>query len=252
MNRQIVLIVMICFFTACGTKKEIPNTNTTRLKSAKSLIKNIEKNNKSPNWLSLKGKISLDKEGQKLKFSTDVRIKKDSVIWMSIKAPFGIEIFRAQLTTDSIYFLNIPKSSYTKAHISSLYKHLKTEIDFIQIQQMLFGNINLPKAKYSFSEKDNNYKLSSKKRNKKTISFLVEKQDFRIVNANYYTSENEYFTFEINEYYKTEKNFLIPKKLKLDVKASDNFRSELNFTKIICNKEQKIHFAIPKNYVEIN
>ena len=120
----------------------------------------------------------------------------------------------------------------------------------MQIQQIFLGVINIPNAKYIFSESAANYKILGKNRNKKTITFLVEKQNFRIVNANYYKSENEFFNFEIIDYYKAGEDFLIPKNLKLDVRASDNFSSELNFTKIICNEKQKIHFTIPTNYVE--
>ena len=35
------------------------------------------------------------------------RIRKDSIIWISIRAPLGIELFRAAMTPDSIYFMNI-------------------------------------------------------------------------------------------------------------------------------------------------
>ena len=47
------------------------------------------------------------------------------------------------------------------------------------------------------------------------------------------------------------RNFLIPKKLTLDVRASDNFLAELDYTKIIANKPLKMLFSIPKKYVEI-
>ncbi len=247
MNKHFLLILICFLLSACGIKKQINNNNTLKPTSAKLLIATIEESNKSPDWLSLKGKINLDKEGQTLKLSTDIRIKKDSIIWMSIKAPLGIELFRVQLSTDSIFFLNIPKSTYTKAPISYLYQHLKTAIDYMQIQQIFFGTIEIPKARYLFSENGNNYSLLTKKKN---ISFLIEKQDFRITETIFRKSENEYLKLEISDYSKSENDFLIPKNLKIEVKASESFSSELNFTKISCNKKQKIHFSIPKNYVE--
>ena len=247
MNKQF-LLVFICFLLAsCSIKKEINKNDTFNPTTAKLLIATIEESNKLPEWLSLRGKINLEKDGQTLKFSTDIRIKKDSIIWMSIKAPLGIELFRAQLSTDSIFFLNIPKSTYTKAPISYLHEHLKTAIDYKQIQQIFFGTIEIPKARYGFSENENNYCLLTKKKN---ISFLIEKQDFRIVETIFRKSENEYLKLEISDYYKSEDDFLIPKNLKIEVKASEIFSSELNFTRISCNKKQKIHFSIPKNYVE--
>lgn len=245
MNKQLVFIFICFLLTACGIKREINKNNVSKPTSAKSLIASVEKKNKSLDWLSLSGKINLEKDGQTLKFSTDIRIKKDSVIWMSVKAPFGIELFRTQLTKDSLFFLNILKSTYTKVPSSYLHEYLKTTIDFIQIQQIFFGIIDIPKTKYSFSESKNNYKLLNKKKN---ISFLIEKQDFRVIEAIFRKSENEFFILEISDYFKLENDFFIPKNLKLEVKGTDSFISELNFKKISCNKKQKIQFSIPKKY----
>lgn len=246
-----IFILSLFIISGCGVKKELLSDNFTKPKTAKTLIKKIIENNKAPEWLSLKGKISLDKEGQQIKFLTDIRIRKDSVIWMSVKAPFGIELFRALLTTDSIYFMNILKATYTKEAISYLNEHIKTEIEYSQLQQIFFGTPDIPKGKYSFLENENNYILSAKNKNQKTITFFVEKQNFRITEGRYYTEEKDYFKFELSDYSKVEKDFLIPKKVQLDVKASDNFLSELNYTKIVCNKKQKMHFSIPKSYVEV-
>ena len=55
---------------------------------------------------SLKGKINVVKEKQDITLSVKIKHRKDSVIWLSISAPFGIEIIRAQVTPDSIYFVN--------------------------------------------------------------------------------------------------------------------------------------------------
>jgi len=52
--------------------------------------------------------------------------------------------------------------------------------------------------------------------------------------------------------YTTNNSFLIPKSLMLDVRVSDNFLAELNYSKITANKVLKMVFSIPKNYVEIN
>ena len=71
----------------------------------------------------------------------------------------------------------------------------------MQIQQIFFGSPAIPKAKYIFSENDNNYKLSAKNKNKRIINFLVEKKNFRIVKASYYREEDHYFSFDIMNYY---------------------------------------------------
>ncbi len=248
MNKQLIILILSFFITACSIKKNTIADISTPPKSAKGLISRIEANNKSPEWLSLKGKISLDKDGQNIKFSSNIRIRKDSVIWMSITAPFGIELFRAMLTPDSIYFINTPKSTYTKQPISYLYQHIKTEINFLQIQDMFFGTPLIVKTKYSFLE-EGKYSLSAKDKKRGKITFFVEKENFRITEGTFYKSESEYFKFTLSDY-TLSNGFLIPKNVLLDVRASDNFLAGFNYTKITTNSPLKMGFSIPKSYVE--
>ena len=83
-------------------------------------------------------------------------------------------------------------------------EHLKTAISYTQIQQIFFGTIEIPRARYGFSENEYNYTLLTKKKN---ISFLIEKQDFRIIETILRKSENEYFKLDISDYSKSENDF---------------------------------------------
>ncbi|MBC8266181.1 MAG: DUF4292 domain-containing protein [Flavobacteriales bacterium] len=253
MNKQLLfLIIGIFLITACNVKKMTISNTATPPKSAKALIEKVEINNKPPEWLSLKGKISLDKEGQQIKFSTDIRIRKDSAIWMSVRAPFGIEIFRAVIRADSVFYMNTLKSTFSKQPISNLHKHLKTEINFQQVQDMFFGTPSIDKAKYSFSENEKGYLISARNKEKGIISFSIEKDNFRIIEGSYFKSNDEYFKFNLTEYIVTENDFTIPKNVMLDVQTSESFLIELNYSKITVNKVQKMQFTIPKSYVETN
>ena len=171
-SRAIILILSFFTIAACNVKRNMTDNISSPPKSAKALISRIEANNKAPDWLSVKGKINLDKDSKKIKFSTDIRIRKDSAIWMSIRAPFGIEIFRAMLMPDSIYFMNIPKSTFTKQPISYLHQQINTEISFFQIQEMFFGIPSVPKSKYSFSENEKNYIIFAKDKQMEQSLFL--------------------------------------------------------------------------------
>jgi hypothetical protein len=251
MNRVIYFFILLGLLASCGIKKENIKNLKAKPKSAEALIHKIELGNKMPEWLSIKGKINIEKEGKSIKLSSNIRIRKDSAIWVSVTAPFGIELFRAMIRPDSVFFINIPKANYTKQPISYLHKQLKTEIDFFQIQEMFFGTPSVPKANYNLTENKNSYTISAKEKNKKAIIFTVEKENFRIIEGNYKTSENEYFKFTLSQYSETEERFFLPNNIILNVKATDDFNVDLNYSKIIVNKAQKMTFSIPKNYVEL-
>ena len=252
MNKQFTLLILgIFLIMACNVKRKTTNNISAPPNSAKTLISRVDANDKSPDWLSLKGKINLEKDEQQIKFSTDIRIRKDSAIWMSIIAPFGIEIFRIMLMPDSIYFMNILKSTFTKQPISYLHQHIKTEISFFQIQEMFFGTPSVPKSKYSFSENEKSYIIFAKDKTNGTITFFVEKENYRIIAGNYKKTESEYFKFTLSNY-TINNGFIIPKNLTIDVRAADNFLAEFNYTKITTNKAIKMQFSIPKRYVKID
>ncbi|MEC8852897.1 MAG: DUF4292 domain-containing protein, partial [Bacteroidota bacterium] len=98
MNKQSTLLILgIFLIMACNVKRETTNNISASPNSAKTLISRVGANDKSPDWLLLKGKINLEKDGQQIKLSAEIRIRKDSAIWMSVRGPFGIELFRAVL-----------------------------------------------------------------------------------------------------------------------------------------------------------
>jgi len=252
MNKQSILLILgIFFIIACNVKRKTTNSISTPLNSAKTLISIVSANDKFPDWLLLKGKINLEKEGQKINFSTDIRIRRDSAIWISVNGPFGIELFRAVLTTDSLFYMNISKSTFRKQPISYLHQQIKTEISFQQIQKMFFGTPNIKKGKYSFLKNEKEYIISAKNKTKGTISFNIDTENFRIVEGSYFKSKDEYFKFNLTNYVLTKKNFLIPKKVLLDMRVKDNFLVELNHSKITTNKKLRMNFSIPKSYAEV-
>jgi len=251
MSKQSTLLILgIFFIISCNVKRKTINSIFTPVNSAKTLISIVDANDKFPDWLSLKGKINLEKEGQKINVSTDIRIRRDSAIWLSVNGPFGIELFRAVLTPDSIFYINISKSTFRKQPISYLHQQIKTEISFQQIQKMFFGTPNIKKGKYSFLKNEKTYIISAKNKTEGTISFNIDKETFRIIEGSYFKNKDEYFKFNLTNYVLIKTNFLIPKKLLLDMRARDNFLVELNHSKITANKKLRMNFSIPKSYAE--
>jgi len=251
MSKQSTLLILgIFFIISCNVKRKTINSISTPVNSAKTLISIVGANDKFPDWLSLKGKINLEKEGQKINVSTDIRIRRDSAIWLSVNGPFGIELFRAVLTPDSIFYINISKSTFRKQPISYLHQQIKTEISFRQIQKMFFGTPNIKKGKYSFLKNEKTYIISAKNKTEGTISFNIDKETFRIIEGSYFKNKDEYFKFNLTNYVLIKTNFLIPKKLLLDMRARDNFLVELNHSKITANKKLIMNFSIPKSYAE--
>ena len=106
MNKISTLLIISLLLHSCGLKKVDKVYFSVPAQNDKELIARVNAKNNYPEWLYLKGKINLKNKDQNVTLNVSVKNRKDSIIWLNISAPFGIEVFRAQITPDSIYFIN--------------------------------------------------------------------------------------------------------------------------------------------------
>jgi len=92
------------------------------------------------NTLSMKGKVSLDMDGNVNNVTATIRIKRDEKIWVSITAIAGIEVARALITPDSVLVRNNLQSLATKKPFAYLNKFTSKQVTFKMLQSILSGN----------------------------------------------------------------------------------------------------------------
>tara|TARA_B110000003_G_scaffold274855_1_gene315903 strand:+ start:6696 stop:7430 length:735 start_codon:yes stop_codon:yes gene_type:complete len=242
MNKLLSYFFLILILSSCSTKLTVVDYSVAP-KNAKELIARVNSKNKTPEWLALKGKVNLIKDERDINLNINIKFRKDSVVWASVSAPFGIELFRTMLTPDSVYYINRTNKTYFKKPISHISSFLKTDISFQQVQEMITANPNFLKVSYKFQLVDNAFELNAKK-----TSYKVSADLYRILTANILDGDNE-LIYEFSDF-TNEADFIFPEEFKLKVKSVENFEATLNYSKIVFNEKQKLHFKIPSSYVE--
>lgn len=81
-----------------------------------------------------------DSKDKKYEFNTFLRIRKDSVIWVSIIAALGIEAFRVIITPDSIRILDKLNKTIEYKSMDYMQEVAKLPINFTTLQDLLIGN----------------------------------------------------------------------------------------------------------------
>ena len=141
------LLILLLFSTviACKTKKSIvkaPDVAITPVvnnKKGENLL--LLKGKDIPfNTLSLKGKVSLDMNGNVNNVGMTIRIQKDQKIWASVTAIAGIEVARALITPDSVFVRNNLQSVGVKKPFSYLNSFTSKQVTFKMLQAILSGN----------------------------------------------------------------------------------------------------------------
>jgi len=243
MNRTVLYLFCIVFASSCVTKNVAEINLSVSPKNAKELIARVNSKNKSPGWLALKGKISLILEkDNEVSLGISIRVRKDSLIWASVTAPFGIELFRAVLTKDSVYYINRTNKTYFVKPIAHISKIIKTDIAFIEIQEMIMANPKVVKKKYSFDKTNDD--------------FLLSTQDYIYTISKSYRIRQGVLIYKENSLMYTYSNFSFendfPEQLELIVKSSSEnvYNLKLNYSKVVFDQQQQTPFKIPNSYVE--
>tara|TARA_B100000902_G_scaffold55402_1_gene62090 strand:- start:14853 stop:15617 length:765 start_codon:yes stop_codon:yes gene_type:complete len=252
MNKGYAIFILGFFFIIACNIKRAPIKHKLNLPSnSKELISSVRKTNISPEWLSLKGKMSLEGDNEKISCTVNVQIRRDSAIWISLRGPvLGLEIARTVLNKDSIIYMNMLNATYNKYAISYINNKIGQEISYKKIQDIFFGVPQIVKGKYSFKQDNYTYSIFSKDNKKGNIMYKVDKNNLRIVEAQYIYNSNKNWTLILSDYSTIQNNYQIPNKLFFKFKNPTKISLNLNFTKAEVNKPHRLNFIIPKNYVK--
>lgn len=72
-------------------------------------------------WLT--ANLSIQAEGNGMVYndlSGQLRMRKDSLVWVSVTATMGVEVLRAKISNDSIWIINRMEKTYLAEHVDSL------------------------------------------------------------------------------------------------------------------------------------
>jgi len=242
MNKLLSYLFLILILSSCSVKvKEIDYAKAP--KNAKDLIEKVVSKNKIPEWLSLKGKVNLIKDEKDVTLNINIKYRKDSLIWASVSAPFGIELFRTMLTKDSMYYINRTNKTFFVKPITDIITFLKADISFDEIQEMITANPRVLKKEYTFHIIENTFELNAKQ-----VFYKVSADFYRILRASIIDGGNE-LNYEFSSFI-NQNEFIFPKQFSISVRSSENFEATLDYSKIVFNEKQKLPFKIPSSYVE--
>tara|TARA_B110000196_G_C21064248_1_gene623997 strand:+ start:188 stop:916 length:729 start_codon:yes stop_codon:yes gene_type:complete len=241
MIKPLFLVVLALSLSSCVVKKINTTDFSIPPKNATELITRVNSKNSYPQWLGLKGRAHIIKNNQKSTFNINIKNKRDSIIWLSALGPFGIEIIRAQLTPDSIYFLNRINKKYLIKPASHVKTFIKSELSFYDFQDIITANPKILKKNYKLKIDETGFYLVGD-----NFSYSIT-NDYRIQNAKFVNNKTN-LEFTMNDYQEVD-NF--PRKVTLKVTAEETFETTINYSKVEFNKPQKILFEIPDSYDEI-
>jgi hypothetical protein len=163
LKNSALLLMVFTLLLGCKTRRAIEKSPLVKL-NENAILEQVEKN--AFKFETLSGKIAVDlkSETQNGSFKINLRMKEDSVIWMSITPALGIEAARAAVTQDTLKFIDKLKDKYYTGSYSFLDSLFHYEADFNILENLLVGNAFqiLPDEKYVGLTDDLYYVIQTK------------------------------------------------------------------------------------------
>ena len=265
------LIALMAFACSCRAKKPITNSPInaptgiveTGISSPDSLSRAMQLADLPINWFGAKVSVNSDINNQTNAFSANLRIKKDSAIWISISPALGIEVARALITPDSLKFINRINGTFFKGDYNYLNELLQIEVNFKMIQAILLGNAYLHYAVEQYISDRENSDLVLSTIKKRRIRREIDLEIPQILTQEIWFSslQNKIVRMEMQDYRPVRKftvNYLMfekvdemtmPSKLIITAQADKQVKIDLEYSRMTINKELNLPFNIPENYV---
>lgn len=257
------LVGTLFFLSACKSTKSLARKPLSEM-SFEQLYQKMEAGRPAFSYLSAKLGVSYQKEGKEpVQFRAQMRLKNDSIIWMSIVPAMGIEAARVVLTADSVKLLNRIKKNYVLGAYHLLDSLMHTSINYDMLQSLLLGNsVSYPLTDSSASVDNQQYLLSMKMKmpSKNTLAghrLLIQKvwldpQTFAIKEL--YLSESGLRDRDLHVYYDTYQNIdgrTIPLKMQIVINARQKITISINFKKTDIDIPRGFPFIIPGKYKKL-
>lgn len=252
------LFLFLILISSCKSKKNLLIVNPKEVKkiSAKKIIKKHNTLAFDAKTLNAKLKVGYadysNGKRNKINFTVDLRVLKDSVIWM--KGSKIISAFRVKITPTSFSYYSLIDKKYFEGDFSLLEKILGANVTFKQVQSLLLGEtiLDLKEQKFISEVEDANYKLTPKKQHELyRVFFLFDPNNCSLKKQLLRTDNNKALDIDYKSYHLIEKQF-VPKKIMINVSQPEQSTTiMIDFKSVTLNKQISTPYKIPFSYKPI-
>jgi len=216
----------------------------------KNIISNLSK--RRIDFATFSGKVKINYEGKENsdQATAYIRIRKDSLMWISLTGALGIEGMRVLISKDSVKLMNKLQKTVEYRSIAYLQQLAEIPFDFYSLQDLIVGNPVFVDSNIVSYKSTNNELLVLMTGNIFKHLITLSTNDFTVLHsklddvdsARNRTADITYADYENagNFNFSTSRKITVAEKSKLDI--------NLDFKSYNFNKPQDYPFNIPKNY----
>ena len=215
------------------------------------LVSAVNKNKIDYNTFT--GKVNVDysgSDGKAYNLNANIRMYRDSAIWISANAILGIEALRVLVTKDSVKFLDKINKVYRERRLGYLQEVTELPLDLHTLQDLIIGNPVFLDSTVSYTASGNGLvtllSIGPWFKNLLTLTepdmaLMCSKLDDADISRSR-TADLSYSDYDTRKgpLFATKRRIFVSEKKTLDVK--------LDFKQFDFNTDVSFPFSVPKNY----
>lgn len=163
----LIFVLFSILLASCGSYRKVIK-EPLKLYGSEYLFEQMKENEVRPDFLTSRFSAEIRKDNKQMSFNGQLRLKTDSIIWLTVSPALGLEIGRLIITTDSVKWLNRLESNYMINNINWLNEVIHPLIDFDLVQALILGNdlSYYENSMFRGSIENHEYKLTINQRRK--------------------------------------------------------------------------------------
>ena len=263
----LMMVFLLLVSISCSVSKRTIR-KPIKEEGADYLFENLKKNELKYEYISTRFSASFYQNKSRTSFNGQLRIQKDSLIWVSISPALGIEMARIIITNDSIYYMNRLDKTYFISDFDYINTKINSTLDFDMLQSFLTGNDFSFYENSSFRAGIDNHQYTLTTTGRRKLKRYVRNNNEISIPVQYLWLDPE--TFKINRVlirelttngrrlegsylYEARGDQMIPQKVNFNLETLDNKNSiELEYTRFETVDNLSFPFKIPSKYSRVN
>ncbi len=262
-----LVIILFLLLSSCSPSRKAMKA-PLKEEGAEFLFSKLKEKELKYDWFSAKFSADYENNGKENSFGGQIRIRKDSLIWISLIPMLGIEAVRIMISQDSVKMINRLNDTYFIGDYEYVNRFLNTNIDYDLLQAFLLGTDLqfYEDGKFRASIDRGEYKLSTSARQKLKKHVRSSSEKLKIFIQNIWLDPGNFKITHADvkeigrDNIKLESNYgdfedmagqLFPREMNYIIWAGNTIRVKAGFSKMSINIPLQFPFKIPASYAPV-
>lgn len=245
--------LLVLLTSACSASRKAKTPEDLERKKLEEIYQKMGERQLQSDWMDARARVKYDGPNFQVGATAYVRVKKDSVIWVSVRK-LGFEVARVLIQPDSVFVLDRINNEYMKEPLAALRDYIELPANFQVIQSVIYGHpVFFSNSRPKLEIVDRQYKLSLDSPEMKS-KYMID-EDFLLKSVDVMeVRSGQSFAIQYDDYQieNGKQIFSYIRMFKMNSPDEGLATLDVKFSKVEFNIPKNISFEIPDKYTKVD